>query len=55
MTNDMKNNKGNFAQNPERAREAGRKGGEHSQGTPADKDRARDAGVKGGQGRSDRM
>lgn len=32
MTNDRNNNQGNFAQNPERAREAGKKGGEMSQG-----------------------
>jgi general stress protein YciG len=38
MTNDRNNNQGNFAQNPDRAREAGKKGGEmHGK----DKDRSR--------------
>jgi general stress protein YciG len=50
MTNDMKNNKGNFAQNPERAREAGRKGGEASHG-----EKSRDADIKDNQNRSGRV
>jgi len=41
---------GNFANDPERASEAGRKGGQHSGGNFAnDPERAREAGRKGGE------
>ncbi len=53
MTNDMKNDKGNFAQNPERAREAGRKGGEAAQGHQGS-DKSRDTNTRPNQGGSDR-
>lgn len=43
MTND-RNNQGNFAQNPERAREAGKKGGEMSHGTQAKQDQNKKSG-----------
>jgi general stress protein YciG len=61
---------GNFAEDPEKASEAGRKGGEHSGGGRSassgsthpggsgnfaeDRERASEAGRKGGQSRSDR-
>ncbi len=42
-------NPGNFANNPDRAREAGRKGGQKSGGNfKNNPDRAREAGRKGG-------
>lgn len=42
--------KGNFAEDPQRASEAGRKGGQHSGGNfKNDPARASDAGRKGGQ------
>lgn len=42
MTNNQKGNQGNFANNPDRAREAGRKGGQQSgtQHEPRDRDQA---------------
>ncbi|AUY41817.1 general stress protein [Leclercia adecarboxylata] len=41
---------GNFAENPEKASEAGRKGGQHSGGNfKNDPQRASEAGKKGGQ------
>ncbi len=47
------NNPGNFANNSERAAEAGRKGGKKSKGNFAnDRQRAVEAGRKGGQQRS---
>ncbi len=46
----VKKNPGNFANNPERAREAGRKGGQNSSGNFKNSPkRAREAGRKGGQ------
>jgi hypothetical protein len=41
---------GNFAENPEKASEAGKKGGQHSGGNFAnDREKASEAGKKGGQ------
>lgn len=46
----VKNNPGNFANNPDRAREAGRKGGQNSGGNfKNNPKRASEAGRKGGQ------
>lgn len=45
-------NRGNFANNPEKAAEAGRKGGKRSKGNFANNpERAAEAGRKGGQSR----
>lgn len=50
MTNDSKGNPGNFANDKEKASEAGKKGGQNSGGNFAnDKEKASEAGKKGGQ------
>jgi general stress protein YciG len=61
MANEQRGGSGNFANNPQRASEAGKKGGEHSQGgsqgggrdNPGnfanDREKASEAGRKGGQ------
>ncbi len=50
MSNDAKGNPGNFANDKEKASEAGQKGGQNSGGNFAnDREKASEAGKKGGQ------